>query len=206
MRLLSAALLLAVGLGASSAMADTVIFSDNFNTENGGVGQLNYNSFAQWNVNPGTVDLIGNGFFDFYPGNGLYVDLDGSTSTPGTMTTLNTLGLVAGELYRITFDLGGSARNDGSNSVDLSVTIGQYNETFTLANNAPLATVTRYFTASADGNLVFAGTGVGDNQGLILDNIEVTLVPLPNGVALGALGLGVTGLVARRRAAARRLA
>ena len=51
-----------------------VIFSDNFNAENGGTGVLNYNSFNNWTVTDGTVDLIGNGFFDFYPGNGLYVD------------------------------------------------------------------------------------------------------------------------------------
>ena len=37
----------------------TIIFSDNFNAENGGVGVLNYNSFANWSVSGGTGDLIG---------------------------------------------------------------------------------------------------------------------------------------------------
>ena len=31
----------------------TIIFSDNFNAENGGVGVLNYNSFANWSVSGG---------------------------------------------------------------------------------------------------------------------------------------------------------
>jgi hypothetical protein len=34
--------------------------------------------FANWVIGRGTVDLIGNGYFDYFPGYGLYVDLDGS--------------------------------------------------------------------------------------------------------------------------------
>ena len=37
-----------------------VIFEDNFDSENGGVGALNYNGFDNWSVASGTVDLIGN--------------------------------------------------------------------------------------------------------------------------------------------------
>lgn len=46
-------------------------------TEN--VGELNYVDFTDWDVVTNHVDLIGNGLFDFLPGNGLYVDLCGST-------------------------------------------------------------------------------------------------------------------------------
>lgn len=42
-------------------------------------GALAYCGFQNWKVE-GSVDLLGNGFFDLLPGNGLYVDLVGSGS------------------------------------------------------------------------------------------------------------------------------
>ena len=63
-----------------------IVFEDNFDAENGGVADnttLVYTSFANWNVVSGDVDVIGNGFFDRYPGNGLYLDLDGVAADPG---------------------------------------------------------------------------------------------------------------------------
>ena len=49
------------------------------------VGALNFTNFPQWTVGDGAVDLIGNGFFDFIPGNGLYLDLGGSASNGGRL-------------------------------------------------------------------------------------------------------------------------
>ena len=63
------------------------IFQENFEAE--GPVALNYNSFSQFTVTDGTVDLIGNGFFDFYPSQGRYVDLDGSTYNAGVLATTN---------------------------------------------------------------------------------------------------------------------
>src|SRR5579862_1829881 len=84
-RIAAALAAFALCVGAPAAHAQVYLLNDNFNTENGGVGQLNYTGFDNWNVS-GAVDLIGNGFFDFYPGNGLYVDMNGSPG-PGTMTS-----------------------------------------------------------------------------------------------------------------------
>lgn len=112
---------------------------DNFNGENGGVGVLNYGGFANWTVGSGTVDLIGNGFFDFYPGNGLYVDLYGSTSDAGVLTSM-ALNLGPGT-YTLQFVLAGSTRGD-TNSVNVSLG-ALFNETFTLASSDPFAIVTR---------------------------------------------------------------
>lgn len=39
------------------------------------VGNRHSAAWARKDPNPGSVDLLGNGFFDFLPGNGLYVDL-----------------------------------------------------------------------------------------------------------------------------------
>lgn len=57
------------------------IFADTFESETPG---LNYNSFISWRVSDGTVDVIGDNFYDFLPGNGLHVDLDGSTANAGS--------------------------------------------------------------------------------------------------------------------------
>ena len=100
----------------------TIIFSDNFNAENGGVGVLNYNSFANWSVSGGTVDLIGSpGFFDFFPQNGLYVDLDGTSFLAGTLTSIG-IPVTPGS-YILSFLLAGSQRGD-FNTVHVDVSGG----------------------------------------------------------------------------------
>lgn len=78
-----------------------VHFFDDFEGE---VAQLNYDNFANWTVSDGTVDVIGNGFFDYYPGNGLYVDMDGSTNDAGVLESIP-IFLPAGT-HELSFDLG----------------------------------------------------------------------------------------------------
>lgn len=191
-RHLVSTLALAACIGSGSANAVTLL-SDNFNSENGGVGVLNYTGFANWSVSAGTVDLIGNGFFDFYPGNGLYVDLDGSSIDAGVLSSNLSFGPGT---YTLRFDLGGSQRGD-TNAI--TVSLGDYTELFTRLSADPLATVTRTFTTSVAGSLEFSNAG-GDNVGAILDNVSVaTAVPEPGSLALLA-GMGVTiGCVLRRR-------
>jgi hypothetical protein len=159
-RYLVLALLLA---GASAAQAATV-FSDNFNADTQG---LNYTAFVGgWTVTNGTVALIGTGFFDFYPGHGNYVDLDGSTDEAGVLS--KTLSLTGGVPYTASFMLGGSQRGD-SNSV--YVMFGSALSTFVLASSDPLATRMISFTPGASGTypLSFHNAG-GDDVGAILDN------------------------------------
>ena len=177
--------MLVLGLG-TSAQAIT-IFEDNFNSENGGAGALNYSGFSNWTISSGTVDLIGNGFFDFYPGNGLYVDLDGSTVDAGLMTSNM---IFSPGTYTLSFDLGGSQRGDSN---DVTVTFGTYSEVFTRASSAPLALVTRTITIDTSGALSFNNAG-GDNVGAILDNVSVaTTVPEPSTMIL--IGTGIVGML-----------
>lgn len=187
---------LAAGLLVSQASAATVVFEDDFNAEHGGTGVLNYAAFAQWTVSGGTVDLIGNGFHDFQPGNGLYVDMDGSTNNAGKMTSID-LNLAAGT-YILSFDLAGNHRNTAVESVSVQVNLGSLlNESFTLAMNDPFTTFTRQFTVAAPTTvqLSFEGAG-GDNIGMLLDNVEVATVPLP---AAAWVGLGLMGGIATVR-------
>jgi hypothetical protein len=191
--------ILVVGLvGQSQA---TVIFSDNFDGENGGIGQLNYNSFSNWSVTNGTVDLIGSpGFFDFFPGHGLYVDLDGTSFHAGTFSS-NGIFVTPGN-YMLSFLLAGSQRGD-VNTVQVSVSGGLASSTYTLASDVPLTLETMSFTVLAPMtiNLSFLNEGPSNNIGLILDNVTLnrvsTTVPDSGTTALllpiAMIGLGFIG-------------
>jgi subtilisin-like proprotein convertase family protein len=105
-------------------------------------GQLDYCNFANWNVVNGHVDLIGNGFLDFLPGNGLYVDLAGSTAPHGgAMISKNTFNLLAGHSYRLSLELAGNQRiNVSPNTVQFAV-FSRNTDGLTNPASAPSVTV-----------------------------------------------------------------
>jgi hypothetical protein len=172
-----------------------VIFQDDFNSENGGKYFLNYDNFANWTVSNGTVDIIGEkNNWDYFPTYGLYVDLDGSTSSAGVLTTKDSF---AAGSYMLQFDLAGSQRDgingDYSNTVDIY--LGSWHTSVTRYSADPMATFT--FTFYTDGgSLVFHNQG-GDNVGAILDNVKVSSVPIPGTLML--LGSSLLGLAGIRR-------
>ncbi len=182
---------------ALPSVSQAAVFTDNFD---GDTLALNQDTFlGGWTVlGPGTVDLIGNpGFFDFLPGNGRYVDLDGST--PNLAGGFDKqLALAASTTYTLSFDLAGSQRSD-TNIVD--VTFGTNSQTFTLASSDPFATYTLSFTTNAAANYqIFFHNRGGDNLGALLDNVSVTAaVPEPETYMMMLGGLGLIGFAARRR-------
>ena len=181
------------------ANANPTILEDNFDSENGGVGVLNYNSFTNWTVSDGTVDLIGNGYFDFLPGNGLYVDMDGSTGNAGLMQS-KLVNLNPGS-YKLTFELAGNHRNDASETVKVKVDLGNvFSEEISLTRYDPFILFERNFTISTatSAGLSFEGIG-GDNIGMLLDDVKLELIPAPGAMLLGGLGIGLVGWLRRRR-------
>jgi len=189
----AAAALLAGAVGVANANAG-VVFSDDFNSY---AYQLNWAPPANWTApGPGTVDLIGETTtgtaFDFFPGNGGYVDLDGSNGVAGTLQTIANFGPGT---YKLNFDLGGNARGDVDKTT--VVTLGDFSERITLSSGAPLALQSVTFKTTG-GQLSFADLAGGNqNIGNILDNVSLSAVPEPATWAVMLLGFGGLGAAMR---------
>jgi hypothetical protein len=191
--LFAATLVLMASVNANAS----VIFQDNFDAENGGNGVLNYTGFANWTTSDGTVDLIGNGYYDFLAGNGLYIDMDGSTGDAGKMTSI-ALNLAPGT-YTLSFELAGNRRNGATEGVEVLVDMGSlFSNTYSLNKNDPFQLYTETFTVltATTTSISFEGAG-GDNIGMLLDDVTLTAVSTP--AALSLLGLGLVGLGFSRR-------
>lgn len=92
------------------------IFFDAFLADNGGVPADNFNAFFQWIVTGGSVDLVGQPVVDPFgnpivelddrggPLFGRFVDLGGSTGTPGIFVTRFSFPFLAGRTYNLSFD------------------------------------------------------------------------------------------------------
>ncbi len=183
-------------LGSSLTHAAAPIFLDNFDSYV--ANQLNWNppAVSGWTVSSGTVDIVGAGGTDLIPGNGRYVDLDGSNSTAGLFS--NSVNLVGGTTYTLSFDLAGSHRGGASETVD--VNFGTRAASYSLNSADPFSTVTLNFTPDNTGSYGFSYHNQGgDNVGALLDNVSVSAVPESETYAMLLAGLSLMGFMARRR-------
>jgi hypothetical protein len=199
----AAALAVGCGLAALPAQAG-VVLNENFNAVGQGLNATNIG--PNFTVTNGAVDVIGTGFFDFYPGNGNYVDLDGS------MLLLGTIGSAAfgPGTYHLTFDVGSYTYNHAYITEDIKVTLGGFSTTLTptvdssVNPGSPFEHVVLDFTTATGGVLSFSAInssnpGQGTNVGPILDNVVLTAVPEPATWAMMILGFFGIGFMAYRR-------
>jgi hypothetical protein len=107
----AAATLAAMALGAGAARADQT-FSDNFNSENGGVASDPYSAFTNFTVIHGAVTLNEGGRCD--GGAGGCVGLDGRDGGPvsNEFRMTNGLSYSAGSVVTLTYDIAGNGRPD----------------------------------------------------------------------------------------------
>jgi hypothetical protein len=104
-----------------------VVFSDNFDAENGGAPVLGTTALTNFNVLLPNVDVIGTGpggsAYDFYPGQGLYLDLDGTTGATNAM--IATKSIFGPGSYSLSF-LVGNNPGGGGNANTLTVSLGDF--------------------------------------------------------------------------------
>ena len=150
----------------------TVVFADNFDSENNRAGVYNWTTFASWNVLEGCVDLHGNGFHDVQPGTGLYVDLDGSCDSAGTIETKTAFTLQPGN-YVFEFWMAGNHRISSSDTVNVSLG-ALYQEQFVLQQRDRFALRTRNISVPAETtvSIRFQNLG-GDGRGALVDLVRL---------------------------------
>lgn len=151
-------------------------------------------TIANWTVGGTSVDVI-NSSYGAISGNS--IDMLG---TPGPGSLSQGFAAIAGNDYKVSFDL--SANGVGGDSKALTVTIGGgpvYSFVGNM-NNHVTETINYHATATGLTQLTFTSAASG-YSGAVIDNVAVTAaVPEPETYAMLLAGLGMVGFMARRKA------
>ena len=157
-------------------------------------------SISNWTVGVGNVDLVGSLWSAASGVNS--VDLNGSKK--GEIH--QTLTTVAGQTYQFSFELAGNFQG-GTAIKYLSVNVGpsglySFDTTGKSAGNMGWTTYNTTFVAVSSATVLSFASNTRGAYGPAIDNVSVTAVPEPESFAMLLAGLGLMGMIARRRKAA----
>lgn len=157
-------------------------------------------SISDWTVGVGNVDLVG---LLWTAASGVNsVDLNG-TKKGEIHQTLTT---VVGQNYQLSFELAGNFQG-GTAIKNLSVNIGpnglySFDTTGMSAVNMGWIQHSVTFVAVSSATTLSFASNTSGAYGPVIDNVSVTAVPEPESFAMLLAGLGMMGMIARRRKAA----
>jgi len=176
------------------------VFFDDFEDDSLVLGTMD---LTNWTVVKPNVDVIGTdgtgSSYDFYPGQGRYLDLDGTTgATNATIETDFVFGLGS---YRLTFLLANNP-NGGTAVNVLKVSLGDSQCTFATTGYMPFETRACTFATTGGTRLTFSQEGQADQQGSLIDDVSIetldvnpnAAVPEPASVATILSGLAAIGI------------
>jgi hypothetical protein len=157
------------------APPQTISIIDDVDGENGGVSQPNYTNFKFWNVVSGCVDLHGPGGVNPRPGNGLYIDMDGTCQAAGTLESKETFDLHPAD-WRLEIVMAGNSQNQSPDTMVISVG-SVFQRTVVLAADEDFALFEYNFTladsAAAKIRLEHSGS---DEQGILIDALQLRFI------------------------------
>jgi choice-of-anchor C domain-containing protein len=195
---LLAAMLIAIPATAAQA---TIVINGSFEQGPASVGTFRTYSTGStaitgWTVTSGSVDLIGS----YWNSSDGVRSLDMSGNSPGTI--VQTLSTVAGQRYRLSFDVSSNWDNPALKTMNVFFGTAAPLAVVSPPVSRPLNWVTHsqvFMADSASTQLKFQST-FGGPWGVALDNVAVTaVVPEPASWAMLIAGFGLVGAAMRRR-------
>ena len=155
---------------------------------------------SNWIIGVGNVDLVGS----LWTAAGGVNSVDLSGTRKGEIH--QTLSTVAGQTYQLSFALAGNFQG-GPAIKGMSVNIGPnglytFDTTGKSAGNMGWTTYSKTFVAVSTATTLSFASNTSGAYGPVLDNVAVTAVPEPETFAMLLAGLGMMGMIARRRKAA----
>jgi hypothetical protein len=173
----------------AAAQADTILFSENFDTVPLGTNTMD--AGPNFNVTSGNVDILSNNLCVPAGPPNHCLDMNGNLG-PATLVSSTNMGLQPGEYALLSFQLTGS-----SVATTTEVMFGNYDQTFNLGPNGEETVFRQRADITAPNQLLTFKSLTPGDAGAILD--DVLVVPEPATLGLMVLGLLGGGLARRKR-------